>query len=490
MLLRDSAYTFKKVKGGRKSNPKEQAFDDNVKENRCFKNKFQTDKKLENFGKTASTFNSQTTFRKGMTEKEVHRELFMIEGEDNFEHLSLRSKMTQCIRRSSVDLRDWYFDLGASGLLSESWDMFKNSVINFCCEQGLDSVHKYQDEFWSEYITRLNDKIIQIKGSENQVFAKLRKEKSPKTLQVIFYSFNISLKEAIERVKEWESFTYKPKRYYKSWRNLSQSNENNVRKQNLNKSKSEIVCYKCKEKGHYSNRCPNKTEHINSFDKVVNVKNKLDIENIEIDNKSIPVIFDSGASESVITSRMLDNVKPNKIVNVNKEFSLIDGSIVKIEKAAVINFLYKNTRFTESFNIVRNARTAEILLCNSIVKKIRNLKTLPVECSIDTISDSPVSWNRPITSWKNKIEFEKLVKDLEKKKIVEPSISKWLNPVVLTRKRSGEMRFCVDFRRLNDIVKQDNFEIPRIQEIYLSCMERNILQKSTSKMVFFKFLYE
>lgn len=36
---------------------------------------------------------------------------------------------------------------------------------------------------------------------------------------------------------------------------------------------------------------------------------------------------------------------------------------------------------------------------------------------------------------------------------------------MLTRKKSGDLRFCVDFRRLNDLVNLDEFEIPRINEL-------------------------
>ncbi|KAG0436532.1 hypothetical protein DMUE_4180 [Dictyocoela muelleri] len=110
----------------------------------------------------------------------------------------------------------------------------------------------------------------------------------------------------------------------------------------------------------------------------------------------IPVIFDTGASESVVTSKMLENIKTKDIVNVDKEFALIDGSIIKVRNAVDIEFLYNNKKFSERFNIVKNSKNAEILLCNRIVKKIRNIKQLPIECTIDTTNNSPVSWNRPI----------------------------------------------------------------------------------------------
>jgi hypothetical protein len=73
-----------------------------------------------------------------------------------------------------------------------------------------------------------------------------------------------------------------------------------------------------------------------------------------------------------------------------------------------------------------------------------------------------VSWTRPIKSFSDKKEFEMIVRDLEEKGVIEPSKSTWLNPVVLTRKKNASLRFCVDFRRLNDLVEQDHFEIPKI----------------------------
>jgi hypothetical protein len=79
----------------------------------------------------------------------------------------------------------------------------------------------------------------------------------------------------------------------------------------------------------------------------------------------------------------------------------------------------------------------------------------------------PVSWSRSIRSHKDLQEFQDLVDDLEKRGIVEPSTSVWLNPVVIIRKKTGEMRFCIDLRRLNEIVENDSFEIPKISEMFV-----------------------
>ena len=49
--------------------------------------------------------------------------------------------------------------------------------------------------------------------------------------------------------------------------------------------------------------------------------------------------------------------------------------------------------------------------------------------------------------------------------VIEPSTSPWLSPVVLVRKKSGDPRFCADFRDLNAVTKADAQPLPRIDEL-------------------------
>jgi len=46
--------------------------------------------------------------------------------------------------------------------------------------------------------------------------------------------------------------------------------------------------------------------------------------------------------------------------------------------------------------------------------------------------------------------------------IVEPAASPWCSNVVLIRKADGGLRFCIDYRQLNELTYKDTYPLPRI----------------------------
>lgn len=66
-------------------------------------------------------------------------------------------------------------------------------------------------------------------------------------------------------------------------------------------------------------------------------------------------------------------------------------------------------------------------------------------------------------------DFEDLRKhllDLLASKIIEESNSPYASPVVLVRKKNGDLRMVVDYRKLNKLTKKDAYPLPRIEETF------------------------
>ena len=65
----------------------------------------------------------------------------------------------------------------------------------------------------------------------------------------------------------------------------------------------------------------------------------------------------------------------------------------------------------------------------------------------------------------------KQVEEMRRHGIIEPASSPWASNVVLVRKRDGSLRFCVDYRAVNNVTYQDTYPLPRIAGLsYETCL--------------------
>ncbi|GBN10299.1 Retrovirus-related Pol polyprotein from transposon 297, partial [Araneus ventricosus] len=63
-----------------------------------------------------------------------------------------------------------------------------------------------------------------------------------------------------------------------------------------------------------------------------------------------------------------------------------------------------------------------------------------------------------------KEEADNLVKEMVDNRIIEESSGPWASPIVLVKKKDGSTRFCVDYKKLNEITKKDRYPLPRIDD--------------------------
>ena len=65
-------------------------------------------------------------------------------------------------------------------------------------------------------------------------------------------------------------------------------------------------------------------------------------------------------------------------------------------------------------------------------------------------------------------QYQKLI-DAELKRmlqmdVIEPASGPWSAPVVLIPKPDGSIRFCIDYRKLNAVTKNDSYALPRVDD--------------------------
>ncbi|KRZ65623.1 Retrovirus-related Pol polyprotein from transposon 17.6, partial [Trichinella papuae] len=83
---------------------------------------------------------------------------------------------------------------------------------------------------------------------------------------------------------------------------------------------------------------------------------------------------------------------------------------------------------------------------------------------IDTRNAAPVKVPPRRLPPAQRPDVQRMVTDMLSRNVIEPANSPWSAPIVIVRKKDGSPRFCVDFRRLNDVTIKDAHPLPRIDD--------------------------
>ena len=186
---------------------------------------------------------------------------------------------------------------------------------------------------------------------------------------------------------------------------------------------------------------------------------------VKVNGSEYSCIFDSASNINIVSNNFIKQIPGVKINQrpISESIKLINGQAVKLRRYVKLEIEYRHKSAMADFYILGNS-VADLLIGNPLINKLEDRKKFPLKCAIPTRGGTIVSRSRPIRSIAEKREFQELVESFEKRGIIEESRSLWLNPVVIIRKKTGAIRFCIDLRRVNDLVDLDRFELPRIQD--------------------------
>ena len=83
---------------------------------------------------------------------------------------------------------------------------------------------------------------------------------------------------------------------------------------------------------------------------------------------------------------------------------------------------------------------------------------------IDTGDSKPIHQLPYKSAWREHALIQEQVDTMLRNGIIEPSESPWSSPVDLVKKKDGQWRFCVDYRKLNGVTVKDVYPLPRIDD--------------------------
>ena len=129
------------------------------------------------------------------------------------------------------------------------------------------------------------------------------------------------------------------------------------------------------------------------------------------------------------------------------ELNIGDTPLTRKQQAHLIDIIYDHTEVFSLFD-------GDLGFCD-ILKH-----------SIPTTTDKPVYLPHQQIPVQLQSEVRKCLDNWLKQGIIRPSKSPYASRVVIVHKKTGEIRLCVDFRKLNAISIHDSFPLPRVEEAF------------------------
>ncbi|KAH9104141.1 hypothetical protein AeMF1_019680, partial [Aphanomyces euteiches] len=92
-------------------------------------------------------------------------------------------------------------------------------------------------------------------------------------------------------------------------------------------------------------------------------------------------------------------------------------------------------------------------------------RTDRIKCTINTGNAAPIKSAPYRVSQREGELMEAEIRHYEELGLIRPSTSPWASPVLINRKPDGSIRFCIDYRKLNDVTIKDRYPMPRVDDL-------------------------
>lgn len=119
---------------------------------------------------------------------------------------------------------------------------------------------------------------------------------------------------------------------------------------------------------------------------------------------------------------------------------------------------------------LKGSELSELLFILNESKDIFSKNIFQMGCATDLEMDIEVTTEKPVCyrpyrlAYSEREKVKKMIEELKEADIVEDSISPYASPILLVRKKTGELRLCIDYRGVNKITVKQKYPLPRIDD--------------------------
>ncbi|GET51364.1 retroviral-like aspartic protease 1 [Rhizophagus irregularis DAOM 181602=DAOM 197198] len=177
----------------------------------------------------------------------------------------------------------------------------------------------------------------------------------------------------------------------------------------------------------------------------------------------IPIEYENN-DENINDDNDSDDSEDEDSENEYEETSLghNDGETLKMHKGWTDEIKYKDLEKLQEKELKDLVKEYEDI-CIYGDKKIS--KTNIVKCNIRLKDEMPINQKAYRESTENREIIKREIDKMLKEEIIQESCSPWSSPVVIVNKKTGDKRFCIDFRKINQITITDAYPLPRIDDL-------------------------
>ncbi|GFY07136.1 phosphatase and actin regulator 2 [Trichonephila clavipes] len=232
-----------------------------------------------------------------------------------------------------------------------------------------------------------------------------------------------------------------------------------------------IWCYICGDSSHYARDCEKrfkpKESHIHNRKNANSLKIKsekqrsdefaqLQYVNIFVENQPVTALIDSGCQMPVLNSSLIRVNKPSEeIITLSSCF----GEQRMVEVKPINISLTQHSPSLSVRTAISPTLTEEFIIHPSVYTEIKKLSHAKSDVLLNE-NDIPVCQKARRLSCSEKLQVNDQIDDWLQQGIIKENVSDYCSPIVLCKKKDGNLRICIDYRKINSKTEKDRYPSP------------------------------